>query len=156
IEGYPVRVPMVDVNAIGAGGGSIAWIDRGGGLRMGPHSAGSEPGPACYGRGGTEATVTDASVVLGYIDPDYFAGGLLTLQPELAGAAIRSRVADRLGMSMEEAALGSHKVINAQMAEGIRLTTIQRGFDPRKFSIVPLGGGGALHATALADELSIN
>lgn len=156
IDGYPVRVPMVDVNAIGAGGGSIAWIDRGGGLRMGPHSAGSEPGPACYGRGGGDATVTDASIVLGYIDPGYFAGGLLDLKPELAVQIIKSMVADPLGMSIEDAALGIHKVINAQMAEAIRLTTIKRGFDPRKFSIVPLGGGGALHAVALADELAIN
>ncbi|MDB5798108.1 MAG: 5-oxoprolinase, partial [Paucimonas sp.] len=155
IDGYPVRVPMVDVNAIGAGGGSIAWIDRGGGLRVGPQSAGSEPGPACYGRGGIDATVTDASIVLGYIDPDYFAGGLLKLQPLLAREAVFSRVAQPLDMPLEQAALGIHSVVNGQMAEAIRLSTIKRGFDPRKFSIVPLGGGGGLHAVALAEELGM-
>ena len=96
IAGFPVRVPMVDVNAIGAGGGSIAWLDGAGGLRVGPHSAGSEPGPACYGRGGEEATVTDASVVLGWLDPAYFAGGSVTLDPSLARAAIEHRIAGRL------------------------------------------------------------
>jgi len=155
IDGYPVRVPMVDVNAIGAGGGSIAWIDRGGGLRVGPHSAGAEPGPACYGRGGEEATVTDASVVLGYIDPVYFAGGTLPLDPALAHAAVEARVARPLGLSVEDAALGIHRVLNAQMAEGIRLVSISRGIDPRGFALVGLGGGGAIHATALAGELGI-
>lgn len=155
IGGYPVRVPMVDVQAIGAGGGSIAWIDRGGGLRVGPQSAGAEPGPACYGRGGTEATVTDASIVLGYIDPAYFAGGTLELQPELAREAVARQVAEPLGLTVEEAALGMHRVLNAQMAEGIRLATVSRGFDPRRFALVPLGGGGGLHAAALAEELGV-
>ena len=156
IGGYPVRVPMVDVNAIGAGGGSIAWIDRAGGLRVGPQSAGAEPGPACYGRGGEEATLTDASVVLGYVDPSYFAGGTLTLEPELAREVVRRRVAEPLGLDVEAAALGMHRVLNAQMAEGIRLATVSRGFDPRRFALVPLGGGGGLHATALAEELGVN
>ncbi|MEQ9640412.1 MAG: hydantoinase/oxoprolinase family protein [Alphaproteobacteria bacterium] len=156
IAGFPVRVPMVDVNAIGAGGGSIAWIDDGGGLRVGPRSAGAEPGPACYGRGGDQATVTDASVVLGYIDPGYFAGGTLALQPDLAHEAVRRQVAEPLGLSVEDAALGMHRVLNVQMAEGIRLATVSRGFDPRGFTLVPLGGGGGLHATALADELGID
>ncbi|MBL8699102.1 MAG: hydantoinase/oxoprolinase family protein [Alphaproteobacteria bacterium] len=155
IDGFPVRVPMVDVNSIGAGGGSIAWLDRAGGLRVGPHSAGSEPGPACYGRGGTQATVTDASVVLGWIDPSFFAGGALALQPDLAREAVRKTVAEPLGMSIEEAALGIHRVINAQMAEGIRLVSIRQGLDPRKFTLLPLGGGGAIHATALARDLHI-
>jgi N-methylhydantoinase A len=156
IAGYPVRVPMVDVSTLGAGGGSIAWIDKSGGLHVGPRSAGSEPGPASYGRGGDEATVTDASVVLGYIDPEYFAGGSLTLRPQLAEKVIRDRVAGPLGISLQTAALGIHRVLNSQMAEGIRLATIKRGFDPRKFSIVPLGGAGAIHAAALADELGVN
>jgi N-methylhydantoinase A/oxoprolinase/acetone carboxylase beta subunit len=155
LDGYRIRVPMVDVNSIGAGGGSIAWIDAGGGLRVGPQSAGAEPGPACYGRGGTEATVTDASIVLGYLDPGYFAGGTLSLQPDLAVRAIESRIARPLGMSVRQAALGIHRVVNVQMAEGIRLVSISRGIDPRRFALMPFGGGGALHATALARELGM-
>jgi N-methylhydantoinase A len=155
IAGFPVRVPMVDVNAIGAGGGSIAWLDGAGGLRVGPQSAGSEPGPACYGRGGEEATVTDASVVLGWLDPAYFAGGVISLDPSLARAAIESRIATPLGLSVEDAALGIHRVVNAQMVEGIRLVSIRRGLDPRRFTLVALGGAGPIHATALAAELGI-
>jgi N-methylhydantoinase A len=155
IDGYPVRVGMVDVNSIGAGGGSIAWLDAGGGLRVGPRSAGSEPGPACYGLGGREPTVTDASVVLGYLDPDHFAGGRLKLSPELAVEAIERVVARPLGLSVDEAALGIHRILNAQMAEGIRLVSIRQGHDPRKFALVALGGGGALHACALAEELGV-
>jgi N-methylhydantoinase A/oxoprolinase/acetone carboxylase beta subunit len=146
---------MVDVNAIGAGGGSIAWLDDAGSLRVGPHSAGSEPGPACYDRGGEDPTVTDASVLLGYIDPGYFAGGSLTLVPERAREAIRRKIADPLGMAIETAALGIHRVVNAQMAEAIRLVSIGRGIDPRGYTLVPLGGAGPLHATALARELGI-
>ena len=155
LDGYRIRVPMVDVNSIGAGGGSIAWIDAGGGLRVGPQSAGAEPGPACYGRGGLEATVTDASIVLGYLDPAYFAGGTLRLDPEQAQRAVAEKVATPLGMTLYEAALGIHRVVNAQMAEGIRLVSISRGIDPRGFSLMPFGGGGALHATALAGELGM-
>jgi N-methylhydantoinase A len=154
VDGYPVRVGMVDVNSIGSGGGSIAWLDAAGGLRVGPQSAGSEPGPACYGRGGVEATVTDASVVLGYLDPDYFAGGKLKLKPKLAREAV-ARVAERLNLGVEQAALGIHRILNAQMAEGIRLVSIRQGHDPRRFTLLPLGGGGALHACALAEELGI-
>jgi N-methylhydantoinase A/oxoprolinase/acetone carboxylase beta subunit len=155
IGGYSVRVPMVDVNAIGAGGGSIAWIDGAGALRVGPQSAGSEPGPACYGRGGALATVTDASVVLGYIDPDYFAAGSLKLSAGLARQAIETTIARPLGLGLEHAALGIHRVLNAQMAEAIRLVSIGRGIDPRGYTLLPLGGGGPLHATALARELGI-
>ena len=155
IDGFTVRVPMVDVNAIGSGGGSIAWIDRAGGLKVGPDSAGSVPGPACYGRGGVEATVTDASVVLGLIDPGYFAGGSLTLDGEKAHAAIADRIAGPLALSVEAAARGIHRVLTAQMAEGIRLVSIKQGFDPRDFTLLGLGGGGALHACALAEELSM-
>lgn len=155
IDGYTVRVPMVDVTAIGAGGGSIAWIDGAGSLRVGPHSAGSEPGPACYGRGGTQPTVTDASVVLGYIDPANFAGGTLRLDPALARSAISSVIADPLGMTVEQAALGIHRVLNTQMAEAIRLVSIGRGIDPRGYALLPLGGGGPMHGCALADELGI-
>jgi len=155
IAGFPVRVPMVDVNAIGAGGGSIAWLDGAGGMRVGPHSAGSDPGPACYGRGGEEATVTDASVVLGWLDPAYFAGGSVSLDPSLARAAIERRIAAPLGLTVEDAALGIHRVVNAQMVEGIRLVSVRRGLDPRHFTLVALGGAGPIHATALAAELGI-
>jgi N-methylhydantoinase A/oxoprolinase/acetone carboxylase beta subunit len=154
IDGFVVRVPMVDVNAIGAGGGSIAWVDDGGGLRVGPQSAGSAPGPACYGRGGTQPTVTDASVVLGYIDPGYFAGGTLKLDAALARQAV-AEVAEKLSLPVEQTALGIHRVVNAQMSEGIRLVSVQRGIDPRTFTLVSLGGGGGMHATALARELSM-
>ncbi len=155
VDGFSLRVPMVDVTAIGAGGGSLAWIDAAGSLRVGPQSAGADPGPACYGRGGTQATVTDASVVLGIIDPRNFAGGSLALQADLAHAAIEREVARPLGMGVEEAALGIHRVLNAQMAEAIRLVSIGRGIDPRGYALLPLGGGGPVHGCALADELGI-
>ncbi len=155
LDGYRIRVPMVDVNSIGSGGGSIAWIDAGGGLRVGPQSAGAEPGPACYGRGGEDATVTDASIVLGLLDPAYFAGGTLRLDRALAHRAIEHNVARPLGLSVHEAALGVHRVVNVQMAEGIRLVSISRGIDPRAYSLMPFGGAGPLHATALARELGI-
>jgi N-methylhydantoinase A/oxoprolinase/acetone carboxylase beta subunit len=155
IDGYTVRVPMVDVTAIGSGGGSIAWLDGAASLKVGPHSAGSNPGPACYGRGGELPTVTDASVVLGYIDPENFAGGTLPLRPDLARNAIERVIAAPLGMTIEQAALGIHRVLNAQMAEAIRLVSIGRGFDPRGYGLLPLGGGGPMHACALAEELSI-
>ena len=155
IAGYQGHVPMLDVITLGAGGGSIAWIDTGGGLRVGPQSAGAEPGPACYGRGGEMATVTDASVVLGYLDPGYFAGGRLRLDAALARAAIERTVARPLGLSVEGAALAIHPIANAHMAYGIRLVSVNRGYDPREFVLVALGGAGALHAVALADELDI-
>jgi N-methylhydantoinase A/oxoprolinase/acetone carboxylase beta subunit len=155
LDGYAVRVPMVDVNAIGAGGGSIAWIDGAKSLRVGPASAGSEPGPACYGRGGEQPTVTDASIVLGYLDPSYFAGGSLKLQPALSRQAIERKVAIPLGLTVEQAALGIHRVVNANMAEGIRFVSVKRGIDPRRFGLVPLGGGGPVHATALARDLGM-
>ena len=155
IDGFTVRVPMVDVNAIGSGGGSLAWLDAAGGLRVGPESAGSDPGPACYGKGGTEPTVTDASLVLGYLDPQYFAGGRVRLDPQKAREAIAKKIAEPLGLSPEEAALGIHRVVNAQMVEGIRLVSIRQGFDPRRFALVALGGAGPIHATALAGELKI-
>ncbi|MDA1100858.1 MAG: hydantoinase/oxoprolinase family protein [Proteobacteria bacterium] len=155
IDGYPVRVSMIDINPIGAGGGSIAWLDGAGGLRVGPRSAGSEPGPACYGRGGDAATVTDASLLLGYLDPGYFAAGSVALHKDLARAAIGNGVAKPLGLTEAEAALGIHRVLNSQMAEGIRAVTVRRGHDPRGFALVALGGAGPLHAIALAEELGI-
>ena len=156
IDNFPVRVPMVDVNTFGAGGGSIAWLDEGGGLRVGPQSAGAEPGPACYGRGGGDATVTDASLVLGYINPDYFAGGSVQLQPALAREVISKKVAEPLSLTVEQAALGIHRVLNTQISEGIRLVSVRQGLDPRDFALIALGGAGPLHATALASDLSIS
>jgi N-methylhydantoinase A len=151
---YPVRTPMVDVNTIGAGGGSIAWIDAAGGLRVGPRSAGAEPGPACYARGGDEATVTDASVVLGYLNPARFAGGAMTLDVAAAERAVAA-IGRRLGVDAVTAAAGIHRVVNARMADQIRLMTIKRGYDPRQFSLVVLGGAGPVHGAALAAEMGM-
>jgi N-methylhydantoinase A len=151
---YPVRTPMVDVNTIGAGGGSIAWIDAAGGLRVGPRSAGAEPGPACYARGGDEATVTDASVVLGYLNPARFAGGAMTLDVAAAERAVAA-IGRRLGVDPVAAAAGIHRVVNARMADQIRLVTIKRGYDPRQFSLVVLGGAGPVHGAALAEEMGM-
>jgi N-methylhydantoinase A/oxoprolinase/acetone carboxylase beta subunit len=154
IDGFSVRVPMVDVTAIGSGGGSIAVLDAAGALRVGPESAGSEPGPACYGRGGTAPTVTDASVVLGYLDPDYFAGGSLRLDRERAYAAVEAAIARPMGLSVEQAALGIHRVVNAQMAEAMRLVSIGRGIDPRGHALVPLGAAIPANRSASVLKLS--
>jgi N-methylhydantoinase A len=154
IDTYPLRTPMVDVTTIGAGGGSIAWVDASGGFRVGPHSAGADPGPACYGRGGTEATVTDASIVLGYLNPDYFAGGSLPLDRDASHRAVAS-FGERVGLSPTLAAAGIHHVINSKMADAIRLVSIRRGYDPRQFALVLLGGAGPVHGGRLAAELSI-
>jgi N-methylhydantoinase A/oxoprolinase/acetone carboxylase beta subunit len=151
---FPVRTPMVDCNTIGAGGGSIAWLDAAGGLRVGPVSAGAEPGPACYGRGGDHPTVTDANVLLGYLNPENFADGSLRLDVRAAEAAV-ARLADRLGLSVTATAAGIHQVVNARMADQIRLMTVQRGYDPRQFTLVLLGGAGPAHGGALAEELGI-
>jgi N-methylhydantoinase A/oxoprolinase/acetone carboxylase beta subunit len=152
---YPVRTPMVDVSTIGAGGGSIAWIDKAGGLRVGPQSAGAEPGPACYARGGEHATVTDASLVLGYLDPHGFAGGLMTLDVQAAERAVGA-VAARLGLDVVATAAGIHRVVNARMADQIRLVTIKRGWDPRQFALVVLGGAGPVHGVPLAEEMGMS
>ncbi len=154
IDTFPLRIPMVDVTTIGAGGGSIAWIDAGGSFRVGPVSAGADPGPACSGRGGTQPTVTDASVVLGYLNPDTFAGGRRRLDVDAAWAAM-AELGRALGMSAEEAAAGVHRVINSRMADAIRLVSIKRGYDPRDFALVLLGGAGPVHGGRLAAELEI-
>jgi N-methylhydantoinase A/oxoprolinase/acetone carboxylase beta subunit len=151
---YPVRTPMVDVNTIGAGGGSIAWLDAAGGLRVGPRSAGAEPGPACYGRGGDRPTVTDASLLLGYLNPENFAGGAIRLDIRAAETAVAT-VAGPLGLDVMATAAGIHRVVNARMADQIRLMTIQRGHDPRGFTLVLLGGAGPMHGVALAEELGL-
>src|SRR6266704_2052583 len=151
---YPVRTPMVDVSSIGAGGGSIAWIDGAGGLRVGPRSAGAEPGPACYGRGGDQATVTDASLILGYLNPERFAGGLMTLDVGAAERAVAG-IGRRLGLDTIAAAAGIHRGITARMADQIRLVTIKRGYDPRQFALVVLGGAGPVHGVRLAEEMGM-
>lgn len=153
-SGYPIKVPVVDIVEIGAGGGSIAWLDEAGGLSVGPRSAGAEPGPACYGKGGTEPTVTDANLVVGRIDPDYFLGGQMEVSRELAEQAV-ARVGDRLGLTVEQAALGIIRLANANMVNAIKLVSVRRGHDPRDFDLVAMGGGGSMHAGALAAELRI-
>jgi len=153
LGGFPVLAPMVDIQTIGAGGGSVAWID-GGALRVGPRSAGSLPGPACYGRGGNSPTVTDANLVLGRIDSESFLGGDMKLFPNLAQDAV-GNLALKLGLSVEQMAEGILDVINAKMANAIRSITISKGIDPRDFSLVAFGGAGPMHAVALARELGI-
>jgi N-methylhydantoinase A len=151
--GYPIRFPSVEVLTIGAGGGSLAWTDEAGSLRNGPQSAGADPGPACYGRGNTVATNTDAHVVLGRLGPG-LAGGSVKLDPALATEAVQ-QVGASLGMEVHEAAQAILRVANANMADAVRLISISRGYDPRDFALVAFGGAGALHGVALARELSI-
>ncbi len=153
---FPVRVPTADVLAIAAGGGSIAWIDSAGGLQVGPRSAGAAPGPACYGRGGTRPALLDASVVLGLVDPERFAGGALRLDPDKAYAAIERDIAGPLGLGVREAAVAIHRVANAALAEAVRRMTIARGTDPRTLPLLPAGGGGGLHGAAIAEELGMS
>jgi N-methylhydantoinase A len=150
--GYPVKLPVVDIVEIGAGGGSIAWMDPAGALKVGPWSAGAEPGPACYGRGGTQPTVTDANLVAGRIDPGYFLGGQLQLDTQAARDALLP-VAEATAMPVEQAALGVIRLVNANMAQLLRQISIRRGRDIREFAILACGGGGGIHATALAREL---
>jgi N-methylhydantoinase A len=150
---YHLTFPMVDVVSIGAGGGSIAWLDSDGFLKVGPQSAGANPGPACYGRGGTEPTVTDANLVLGRIDPDYFLGGAWRLERGAAEDAIRTRVAEPLGMSLEQAALGIVEILDARMADLVRRVTIGRGLDPRDFVLLAIGGAGPLHVGAYGRDV---
>lgn len=152
--GFPVKIPVVDLAEVGAGGGSIAWVDPGGALRVGPRSAGSVPGPACYGGGGTEPTVTDANLVLGYLNPVGLAGGV-RLSRDAAETAIATRVAEPLGLDVAAAARGIHEIVNSNMAAAIRVVTVQRGIDPRGFTIVGFGGAGPMHVARLADTFGI-
>lgn len=151
--GLPVLVPMIDVDAIGAGGGSIAYIDAGGAFRVGPRSAGSIPGPACYAKGGTEPTVTDAQVVLGRMDPEQFLGGDLKIDGALSHTAVKEHIADKLGMSVKDAALGILKIINNNMALAINANSVAKGIDPRGYSLMGFGGAGPLHSTSLAEAI---
>jgi len=152
---YPIKLPMIDTRSIGAGGGSIARVDEFGVLHVGPESAGSDPGPACYNWGGTDPTVTDANLVLGRVNPDYFNGGKQKLYPELARQAIKKHVADKMGVSVEEAALSIIKVINANMMKGMSGVSVERGYDLREFAMVAFGAACALHAAEMAREINI-
>jgi N-methylhydantoinase A len=152
--GRPIQLPMVDVHTVGAGGGSIASIDSGGALRVGPRSAGAEPGPACYGRGGGEPTVTDANLLLGYLGGEGGLAGGVELDRDAAERAI-APLAESLGMSAEEAAEGVVAVANAEMVRAMRVVTVERGVDPRRFALLPFGGAGPLHACAIATELDV-
>jgi N-methylhydantoinase A len=153
--GHPIRVPVIDLAEVSAGGGSIAWVDRAGALRVGPKSAGADPGPACYARGGAEPTVTDCNLLLGYLDQGSLLGGDLKIDPAAAAAAVRTRLATPLGIEVQAAAAAVIDVVNHAMAEVLKIVSVQRGHDPRDFVLAPFGGAGPLHAAALADELGI-
>jgi N-methylhydantoinase A len=156
IENHRFSLPVLDVTSIGAGGGSIAWFDVTNTLRVGPKSAGADPGPACYGIGGVEATVTDADVVLGYVSPDYFLGGEMKLHKELAEKVIKEKVAERLGLTVPKAAAAMYRVINSVMANMMSYTITRRGLDPREFYLVVGGAAGAVHAVQIAKELCLD
>ncbi|HET9916572.1 MAG TPA: hydantoinase/oxoprolinase family protein, partial [Candidatus Binatia bacterium] len=155
VTGHPMMLPVVDIVEVGNGGGSIAWIDAAGGLKVGPQSAGAAPGPACYGKGGAEPTVTDANLIAGRIDPEYFLGSGIRLQRDQAAAAIMEKVGKPLGLSLEDAALGILTIANFNMSLSVRAVSVEKGYDPRDCVLVPSGGGGALHALAIARELSV-
>ncbi len=155
IARHKIALPMLDIHTIGAGGGSIGWLDEGGMLRMGPQSAGAAPGPACYGQGGSLPTVTDANLVLGYLDPGFFAGGKIKLDPEAARRAIAVNIAERMALSVEQAAAGMYRVACNNMAQGVREVTIKRGYDPREFPLIAAGGAGPIHSCLICNELEI-
>ena len=155
VENFPARIPMLDIVTIGAGGGSIAWLDAGGALKVGPRSAGAVPGPACYQRGGTLPTVSDANLVLGRLSPDGLLGGTMPLDEAAAEAAIQSHIAEAFQTSTIEAADGIINVVNANMVRAIRRVTVERGYDPREFALMAFGGAGPLHAVAVAQEIGI-
>lgn len=154
--GVPIKTPAIDLAEVGAGGGSIAWVDRTGTLHVGPASAGSEPGPACYGRGGVEPTVTDCNLVLGYLDPTSIAGGTLELRKDLAEKVVRTALADPLGVEPPVAAQAVHDIANATMGSAVHVVTVQRGIDPRGFAVVAFGGAGPMHAARVAERFDIN
>lgn len=152
---YPIKLPMVDMKTIGAGGGSIAWVDEHGVLYVGPQSAGSDPGPACYGWGGVLPTVSDANLLLGRLNPSYFLGGKLSLYPEKARTAVTAHVSEKMGMTVDEAALSIIRIANANMAKGISAVSVEKGYDLREFVLIPFGGAAANHAVEIARELGI-
>jgi N-methylhydantoinase A len=154
VDRWRLALPMIDIHTIGAGGGSIAWLDEGGLLHVGPHSAGAQPGPACYGRGGTQPTVTDADLVLGYLGEESFEHGGMRLDRDAAVRALEP-LAGALNLSVEEAAAGVYELVNVTMASGVRDVSVRRGLDPRDFPLVVAGGAGPLHAAAIARELDV-
>lgn len=154
IDGLPIRIPVVDINTVGAGGGSIVWVDDGGMLRVGPHSAGAEPGPACYGRGGDKPTITDAHVIRQTIRPEAFLGGEMPIHPD-ASRAVFEPIAARFGMSVEQAADSAIELANANIVRAIQLISTERGKDPRDYVLVPYGGAGPLHAAQVAEDLGV-
>jgi N-methylhydantoinase A len=153
--GHPIRMPVIDLAEVSAGGGSIAWVDRAGGLRVGPKSAGADPGPVCYARGGSEPTVTDCSLLLGYLDKASLLAGELPIDHAAAASAVRERLAEPLGVDVRTAAAAVIDVVNHAMAEVLKIVSVQRGHDPRSFALAAFGGAGPLHAAALAGELGI-
>jgi N-methylhydantoinase A len=155
IEGYPIKLPMIDIKTIGAGGGSIAWIDAGGALRVGPQSAGADPGPVCYGRGGEQPTVTDANVILGRLNPVCILGGEMKVHLDSAKEVVMEKIARPLDLDLMQAAEGIIAVVNANMIRGIRRVSVEQGYDPRDFSLVPFGGAGPLHGVDLAQALNM-
>jgi N-methylhydantoinase A len=154
-SGLPVRIPTIELIEIGAGGGSIARVDELGLLKVGPDSSGAEPGPACYGQGGTFPTVTDADAVLGYLNPDFFLGGRMDLDLESAKAAIRTHVAEPMGLSVTDAAYGIYRVVNENMISATRVHVTERGADPRKLKLIAFGGAGPVHAHEIAKALKM-
>jgi N-methylhydantoinase A len=154
VHGYPLKTPMLDIHTVGAGGGSIAFIDAGGHLKVGPRSAGGDPGPVCYGRGNVEATVTDANVVLQTLNPEHLLGGRMLIDQSKAKGAV-AVLADRLGLDVMATAQGIVSVVTANMAKAIRLISVQRGHDPRDYTLVAFGGAGPLHSARLARELEM-
>jgi N-methylhydantoinase A len=153
--GHPIRVPVIDLAEVSGGGGSIAWVDRAGALRVGPKSAGADPGPVCYGRGGSEPTVTDCNLLLGYLDKASLLDGDLPIDQKAAAAAVRKRLAEPLAVDMRTAAAAVIDVVNHAMAEALKIVSVQRGHDPRDFALAAFGGAGPLHAAALASELGV-
>ncbi len=153
--GYPITVPAIDIAEVGAGGGSIVWLDSGGSLRVGPQSSGAAPGPVCYGAGGERPTVTDANLILGYLNPERIAGGAIKVVPEPARAALKNEIADPLGLDLADAAYGVHLIANSEMIGAIRAVSTQRGRDVRDFALVAFGGCGPAHAAQLAREMGI-
>ncbi len=155
-SGYPVRHPFVDLAEVSAGGGTIAWVDDGGALRLGPQSAGADPGPAAYGKGGLLPTVTDANVITGRLSPSHLLGGTMEIHAELAGKAVSEHIAEKLRVSVKEASKSIIKKVNYDMARAISIVSVERGRDPREFSLIAFGGAGPLHACDLAEEMSIS
>lgn len=154
-SGYPVKFPFIDLSECSAGGGTIAWIDAGGALRVGPISAGADPGPACYGLGSKEPTITDANLILGRLNPNYILGGRMRIRRDLAERAIRVRICDKLRLNVVQVAAGIVEIVNSTMAKILRIISVERGYDPREFTLMAFGGAGPMHACALAEDLKI-